>query len=58
MLKNIIMFNGEFYYEYLDKITHELFIDRLCVLKVDWNNLLTDDNGIVVLGIMVIIPSQ
>ncbi|EER32021.1 conserved hypothetical protein [Candida tropicalis MYA-3404] len=41
---------GEFYYEYSDKITHESFIDRLCVLKVDWNNLLTDDNGIVVFG--------
>ncbi|KAL6453647.1 ART5 Arrestin-related trafficking adapter 5 [Candida maltosa Xu316] len=41
---------GEFYYEYMDKATKESFLDRLCILKVDWNNLLTDDTGKVVFG--------
>lgn len=41
---------GEFYYEYSLKETHEQFLDRLCVLKVDWNNLLTDDEGKISFG--------
>ncbi|CAK9438637.1 uncharacterized protein LODBEIA_P28610 [Lodderomyces beijingensis] len=41
---------GEFYYEYIQKETHEQNLDRVCVLKVDWNNLLTNDEGDVVFG--------
>ncbi|KAI5966256.1 uncharacterized protein KGF55_000565 [Candida pseudojiufengensis] len=41
---------GEFYYEYMSKETHEQFLDRLCVLKIDWDNLLCDDEGKVVFG--------
>ncbi|RCK60672.1 Arrestin-related trafficking adapter 5 [Candida viswanathii] len=50
-LKKIsLCLTGEFYYEYMDKVTKEQFLDRLCVLKIDWNNLLTDENGHVVFG--------
>ncbi|CAI5757565.1 unnamed protein product [Candida verbasci] len=41
---------GEFSYEYSHKITHEQFLDRLCVLKIDWNNLLCSDQGNITLG--------
>ena len=41
---------GEFYYEYMDKVTHQQYLDRLCVLKVDWGNLLSNDEGKVVFG--------
>ncbi|KAG5422004.1 hypothetical protein I9W82_001097 [Candida metapsilosis] len=41
---------GEFYYEYSSKETHDQYLDRLCVLKIDWNNLLTDDEGNVAFG--------
>lgn len=41
---------GEFYYEYFLKETHDQQLDRLCVLKADWNNLLTNDEGQLVFG--------
>lgn len=41
---------GEFYYEYSLKETHDQYLDRLCVLKVNWDNLLTDDDGKISFG--------